>query len=331
MKAVQIVNDRIQVSERLVISFQRTLRIPDDGQVYPLPPTLGFFPIRRAVDFPSSLPEEWTIDRQDLSRGIFIPMYQSEAMWIAFEAAAWKPNAVKVGVGRINALTGEEWSDHLTNNPQNYIVCPEQPWLDGFNISEKTVRQFIAAPLGDGETVESQISGEEKYGGIQILVFEPVMGLFPDNPPALTAEAIPSAFAAPTLQKTGMEFGLAAGGKVAQKIYPDPHGLPTWEGKPSAEFQVWLVNGALFSKITGEIPPPSPVSARDYSQAGLPWFEWYDEDRKSLDAILIMAKLKSAATIRAESGQNPDPADDHVSISPDQIRRIGADQDDRQP
>lgn len=29
------------------VSFHRTLRLPDDGRDYPLPPTLGRFPVAR--------------------------------------------------------------------------------------------------------------------------------------------------------------------------------------------------------------------------------------------------------------------------------------------
>jgi len=34
----------------LRISFQRTLRVPDDGRIYPLPAGLGTFPLRHADD-----------------------------------------------------------------------------------------------------------------------------------------------------------------------------------------------------------------------------------------------------------------------------------------
>ena len=33
------------------IQFQRTLRIPDDGKHYPLPPGLGTLPLRHVEDF----------------------------------------------------------------------------------------------------------------------------------------------------------------------------------------------------------------------------------------------------------------------------------------
>ena len=63
----------------LRIEFQRTLRIPDDGSTYPLPPGFGRFPLRHVDDFADRVPSSW---RQH--GGVFLPMYQSEAMWIAF-------------------------------------------------------------------------------------------------------------------------------------------------------------------------------------------------------------------------------------------------------
>lgn len=48
---------------------------------------------------------------------------------------------------------------------------PEQPWLDGFNVSEDFIRQFIAMPLGEGFTAEEQITGKAEHGGLQIIVY----------------------------------------------------------------------------------------------------------------------------------------------------------------
>ena len=45
---------------------------------------------------------------------------------------------------------------------------PDQPWLDGFNVGKGTVRQFVAAPLGEGLTVEEQINANSDVGGIQL-------------------------------------------------------------------------------------------------------------------------------------------------------------------
>jgi hypothetical protein len=69
---------------------------------------------------------------------VLIPMYQSEALWINFSTDY--PFAVKVAAGKINALTGELWRTDLQADPQNYLVLPEQPWLDGFAVRKGVIR-----------------------------------------------------------------------------------------------------------------------------------------------------------------------------------------------
>lgn len=39
----------IQIGPNFKVEFQRTLRIPDDGNEYPLPPGLGSFPISESM------------------------------------------------------------------------------------------------------------------------------------------------------------------------------------------------------------------------------------------------------------------------------------------
>lgn len=148
------------------ITFQRTLRTPDDGRAYPLPAGLGSFPVFDVADYP--VPEDWK-----QRGGVFLPLHQSEAMWLHFRVPAGYPFAVKVAAGRVNAVTGAAWSDELCAAPQDYVVIPEQPWLDGFCVQQGVVRQFVAAPLGDGHTVEEQLTGKAEWGGLQFL-FRPM-------------------------------------------------------------------------------------------------------------------------------------------------------------
>ena len=44
---------------RLTVTFQRTLRIPDDDRHYPLPPGLGAFPLRHVYDYRRLMPKVW--------------------------------------------------------------------------------------------------------------------------------------------------------------------------------------------------------------------------------------------------------------------------------
>jgi hypothetical protein len=159
------------------IVFQRTLRIPDDGKDYPLPPALGPFPLRKVSDYADKVPPAWLE-----SEGVFMPIYQREAMWLSFNGAHWNPHALKVAAGCINAVSGEEWEAELKEAAgQDYLVYPAQPWLDGFNTGEGLIRQFVAMPLGSGYTVEGQVTGKEELGGLQFVVFPPKPGRF--SPP----------------------------------------------------------------------------------------------------------------------------------------------------
>ena len=53
---------------------------------------------------------------------------------------------------------------------QDYVVTPQQRWIDGISTAENEVRQFVAVPSGLGYTVEAQITGEEAVAGIQFEV-----------------------------------------------------------------------------------------------------------------------------------------------------------------
>jgi hypothetical protein len=101
--------------------------------------------------------------------GVVMPMYQSEALWIDFSSSY--PFAVKVAAGKINAVSGEPWSPDLQQEPQNYLVLPDQPWLDGFAVGEGVIRQFVAMPLGAGYSVEEQLTGQAVTGGIQLQAY----------------------------------------------------------------------------------------------------------------------------------------------------------------
>jgi hypothetical protein len=282
---VSLSRDELLIGERFSVSFQRTLRIPQDDQVYPLPPGLGRFPLHRVEAYPDRVPNTWRENG-----GVFLPMYQREALWLGFGGTPWKPNAVKIAVGGINAISGETWDEALHEAPQDYVVCPDQPWLDGINAGAGFIRQFVAMPLGLGQTVEAQVSGVEEVGGIQILVYEPKLGIFPDAPPPMRAPEGP-AFSAPAMAPTE-EMGLGAGGKIKQKVYPDPYGIDTWDPENYGHAFVYIVNSEQYRGITGLEPPPTPVGIQTYVEHGLPWFDLYDETLVDIPAPKKLENLE---------------------------------------
>ena len=273
----------------VTISFQRTLRIPDDGRTYPLPPGLGEFPLRHVRDYAHRVPAAWA-----KRGGVLLPMYQREAMWLSFGGA---PHALQIGIGKVCAVSGEPWSDNLRADPQNYVVTGTQPWLDGIASGNGSIRQFVAMPLGKGLTVEAQITGKEEHGGIQLQAFAPKPGRI-----ARLERRSRSAAAVDECCDLSCEsaMGLGAGGTMEQKVYPDPHGIDTWDRYASTRVFVHIVNSEMWHQITGEAPPPSPVSAQSYIDAGLPWFSLYDEGAKTIAPTSKLAGVKSIETLEQQ-------------------------------
>ncbi|KAF8852869.1 ubiquitin-domain-containing protein [Acephala macrosclerotiorum] len=150
---------------KLDISFRRTIRVPDNGSTYQLPPDCGPFSIFSVKDYEKQLP-----DLMVTKGGMFIPMYKREAMWINFKGR--RPFAIKIYVGGINAVSGEpavETSGTLQRRKQrlnqgksiqDYVVPPNQLWLDGIATADGKVMQFTATPAGSGYSVEAQLSGK---------------------------------------------------------------------------------------------------------------------------------------------------------------------------
>jgi hypothetical protein len=87
------------------------------------------------------------------------------------------------------------------------------------------------------------------------------------------------------------EMGIGAGGTMRQEIYDDE--LPTTDYEPEgARLFVHLCSASQWRAITGEEPPVTPVSARAYTEAGLPWFDYYDADAADLPPTQALADVK---------------------------------------
>ena len=150
------------------VNFQRTLRIPDNGKHYALPPGLGTFSLKHLEDYAERIPAAWR-ERG----GVTMPLYQAEAMWLDFcpHYSEAYPFALKIAAGKINAVSGKPWKPELDASERDYVVVPPQPWLDGFCVAKDVVRQFVAMPLGSGYSVEEQITGKPEHGGLQIIAY----------------------------------------------------------------------------------------------------------------------------------------------------------------
>ena len=296
------------------VDFQRTLRIPDDNREYPLPPGLGRFPLAHVEDHASRLPASWTEHG-----GALLPMYQAEALWLNFSSGSdsWVstpyPFAVKIAAGKINAVTGETWRNELTKDPQDYVVVPDQPWLDGFCVQKGLIRQFVAMPLGQGYTAEEQLSGAAEHGGIQIIVYpmkrERYELLLKRNARE-TANYDSDTFVCCCCEPPSM--GLAPGGLMRQEIYEDEYGFDAWDTSNPSRCFVHILNSTQWEASTGEPVPGEPPSAQQYSIAGLPWFNYYDDKLQVLKGSKKLAGLDSVAAKGVKLGEKPLPENDPV-------------------
>lgn len=287
------------------IRFIRTLRIPDDDREYPLPPGFSTFPLKHVHDCAGDLPASW-----GRHGGIFLPMYQAEAMWLDFSGNY--PMAARIAAGKVSALTGERWQDELCEGPdQDYLVIPEQPWLDGFFAGKGLIRQFVAMPLGEGYTAEEQLTGEGEHGGLQIAVYPMKAAEFERRKLGRHLLADNAVYCA--AEMSGPEMGLAPGGVMRQEIYEDPYGIGVWEQGAKSRCFVHILNSVQYFLVTHEKPPTRPPTAREYTDAGLPWFEYYDADLKALSSPTKLSKLKSIAEMKARERRSEWPHNEPVS------------------
>jgi hypothetical protein len=283
MYPVSLVEDALHFGDFVRISFHRTLRVPETDRDYPLPPTFGRFPLTELITDTGH-------------REFAIPIRKREALWIALEGPDWRPSAVKVGIGAVNAIDGRSWEEGLRADPQNYIVTGTQYWLDGINAGDNFVRQFVATPFGEGLTIEEQ-AARILEGTVRLEVFEPKPGRFPDAPPQNMPEPAEPDFG----PAGGPPLGLGAGGRIQQKIHTDPHGLDTWDLTSPAAAVVRLLDAASFQSLSGRAVPPSPIDAATYSRLGLPWFKLYEEQATDIPAVEIFRHIKTVSPFKNES------------------------------
>jgi hypothetical protein len=320
----------------LKIEFQRTLRIPDDGKIYPLPAGLGPFPVRHVDDYKDTVPAPW-IERG----GVLMPMYQSEALWINFDTNY--AFAVKVAAGKINAVTGEPWTTDVLGDPQNYLVLPEQPWLDGFVVRKGVIRQFVAMPLGAGYSVEEQVAGKADTGGLQLQVFplradayfrSEMAERIPKSLEDLLDELVDTirlrsdihrlySAAVPdrNMVMESAAMGLGAGGSMRQEIFKDHHNFADWDLSVSSRCFVHLCNSLIWRQITGTNPPHPPFTAKEYAKARIPWFDYYRDDLATLPGSTVLDNVKSVVALGQTKGEKPLP--DNSSTQPELIVQYG--------
>ena len=304
---------------RTSIGFQRTLRIPDDGHTYPLPAGLGHFPLAHVADHTDRVPEAWA-----RHGGIMLPMWRTEAMWLDFHSDY--PWAIKVAAGKRCAITGKPFTMDLHDDPQDYLVVPSQPWLDGFAVEADQIRQFVAMTLGAGYTVEEQLSGKAEWGGIQIVAYP----MYADRwekileqrrreharrneagELGLAMRLSVSALEMPMAAAAAPDMGMAAGGLMRQKVHADKYGIDAWDTTARERLFVHLCDAQVWRVVTGSDAPTVPPTAAEYEAQGIPWFD-LPEAGSGVGGGDGLSQVKPISEIATGKGEPGYPSNDTV-------------------
>ncbi|KAJ7841364.1 hypothetical protein B0H14DRAFT_2586961 [Mycena olivaceomarginata] len=151
--------------------FHRTLRVPESSNQTPsqLPPDLGQYPL-----LPISNLEEARLPVSMRGKGGFImPMFNKEALWISFAGSSGNAVKVSLHLPGVNVVSG---SFYKALTPlaieQDYLITGPQTRLDGIVAGPGVVRQFVASTVGNGYTVEEQMTGKADVGGLQCDIFQ---------------------------------------------------------------------------------------------------------------------------------------------------------------
>jgi len=320
--SLRIAFPEVHTDAEFTCEFQRTLRIPDDESVHFLPPGLGDFPLRNIDRFGGRVPAAWR-ERG----GVMLPMFQSEALWINFGFGNKYPCLVKIAAGGINAVSGETWTDDVARDPQNYIVSTDQPWLDGFCVAKDEIRQFVAMPLGQGYTAEEQLTGKADVGGLQLVVYPMKAAAWEKMKKERAQELLDDDHSVCyCLMEAGPAMGLGAGGRMRQEIYDDKYDFDVWDLDHPRRCFIHIANSLAWRVITGEAPPTLPPTAEQYTSAGLPWFDWYDDGLSAIEGSPVLAGLKTVKEIGEAKGETPLPENNPVGniklqpLGPGQVR-----------
>eukprot|EP00929_Paragymnodinium_shiwhaense_P014214 TRINITY_DN122108_c0_g1_i1.p1 TRINITY_DN122108_c0_g1~~TRINITY_DN122108_c0_g1_i1.p1 ORF type:complete len:457 (-),score=80.21 TRINITY_DN122108_c0_g1_i1:271-1641(-) len=334
LQPVDVQKDCLVFANGTCINFQQTLRLPEDGQVHGLPPGLGRFPLEKCRDHPARrLPRQWRNGND-----AFMPLRKAEALWLSWQSqeaaimvgaggmnavsgeafvagelksepqsycvAPRQPwlDGVKSGKGVIRQFVATARGSGASIEAQicgddfrgglQLFVCPPKNTKVRFGISKstmgeldlhKTPRELGVAPgavlLLERKVASSTDRTLADYNIIEESTLHLVLRLR-GGPPA------------------DEEMALAVGGQMRQDIYPDRRGPRYWDTRGGQSVNIHLASPAMYSAVTGKLPPKSAISAAQYTAMGYPWFSLFDEDEiNDINAPEVLSIIKSVGEL----------------------------------
>ena len=94
-----------------------------------------------------------------------------------------------------------------------------------------------------------------------------------------------------------------------------------WDTDNSSRCFVHILNSAQWTAATGNPTPGRQPSAADYANAGLPWFEYYDDKLEAMDGSKKLAGLDSVAAKAIKLGEYA--LGDNAPVDPEEVVKLG--------
>jgi len=204
---------------------------------------------------------EWLSEDGCQDRGVAVPMFQAEAVGLYFSKSY--PFSTKVAADKVNAITGEPWTNLSRSGRYYYSVTSLANFLDGFNVAKERVHQFVFMPLGGRLTIEERLTGLADQGALQ-LHFNPIkVEFFHDLYRAPPNSDDKDFYKEHHLMQDSItdsaqpEMGLAPGGLVRQRTPTDKYGYDGWDQVPGGLCFSPLLNSRQQPEVVGDKQPDS--------------------------------------------------------------------------
>lgn len=170
MSAIQIHRDEIHFGASLTLRLERILRRQGGNEDTAEEPGLGFFTLHAWGEGGRGRP--FLAGRR---ASVFVYVGRREAVRVCLTGRGWKPNAVKLGWGEVNAITGTRWWVPPSDGPRDYLVCPPEAGLSSGFVGPHDRGQFVAGQAEPGVGAGGSVK-------LRVAVFEPRPGIWPDVP-----------------------------------------------------------------------------------------------------------------------------------------------------
>ena len=107
----------------------------------------------------------------------------------------------------------------------------------------------------------------------------------------------------PTPRRTQPEvMGLAAGGKLIQDLVVDRNPSYIWNASRTRLINLHIFSPASFEAVTHIVPPETPITARAYADAGLPFYVVEEDIENRLDGSDTLDAVKSVSQMDKQIG-----------------------------